>query len=154
VLISNHVLAGANLGLRASSVTGAFAAGLASHVAMDVTPHYLLRRERMASIAVVDGLSGLSIVGAVLAAAPRATRLRVLAGVAGACVLDLDKPGRMLAGRSPFPAVVDRLHARIQTELPQLVGVEVGAAALLTGLLGRSLSTPPTGRGSGRRSPS
>src|SRR5436309_2819960 len=72
VLISNHVLAGANLGLRASSVTGAFAAGLASHVAMDVTPHYLLRRERMASIAVVDGLSGLSIVGAVLAAAPRA----------------------------------------------------------------------------------
>ena len=43
-------------------------------------------------------------------------RPAVAAGIAGACLIDMDKPGRHFVGRSPFPAAVDRFHGRIQNE--------------------------------------
>jgi hypothetical protein len=46
----------------------------------------------------------------------------------GACFPDADKPGRELAGRSPFPAVVDRWHAAIQRESPRRMPQEVVVA--------------------------
>ena len=49
------------------------------------------------------------------------------AGTPGACLIDMDKPGRHFFGRSPFPAAVDRFHDWIQTE--HTVGVLVEAAA-------------------------
>lgn len=55
----------------------------------------------------------------------------------GACLPDLDKPGTKFCGRSPFPAAVDRAHVRMQTEMPHLVDVEVGAAAVLAALVAR-----------------
>ena len=58
------------------------------------------------------------------------------AGIAGACLIDMDKPGRHFLGRSPFPAAVDRFHGRIQNEHPVGVLVEAAtAAALALGLL-------------------
>jgi MYXO-CTERM domain-containing protein len=67
---------------------------------------------------------------ATAAASPR-DRLRVLAGMAGAAFLDLDKPSLVFFGFSPFPAAVDRLHGRVQREAPHRMRQEV-----IVGLLG------------------
>jgi hypothetical protein len=71
----------------------------------------------------------------VAATAPRDTRLAALAGIAGASLMDMDKPGRHFIGRSPFPPAVDRFHRRIQHESPRRHWVEaLGAATLAAGL--------------------
>ena len=40
------------------------------------------------------------------AAVPALARPSVAAGIAGACLIDMDKPGRHFLGRSPFPAAL------------------------------------------------
>ena len=137
MLITNHVLAGALVGHEASGPVAAFGAGVVSHAALDLVPHYLVPAEEVDRVSVLDGLCGLVAVAAVLAAAPRQARLRVAAGVVGACLPDLDKPSKKFFGRSPFPAAVDRAHFRMQTELPHLADVEVSAAAVLAALVAR-----------------
>ena len=137
VLVTNHVLSGALIGLVAPEPVSAFAVGVASHLALDVVPHYGgVPIETVMHVAVTDGLLGLGVMAVATSRAPRGRRLRVLAGMAGAAVLDLDKPSKVFLGFSPYPASVDAFHARIQTResprrMPQevLVGV-VGAAAV------------------------
>lgn len=129
MLITNHVLSGAVVGHLARTPGGALAAGVASHFALDVVPHFGVDDAHLMKVAVPDGLLGLAAIGAVLARTPRHRRLRVAAGIVGACLPDLDKPGRELVGRSPFPAGFDRWHARIQSESPSRFGVEVAGAA-------------------------
>jgi hypothetical protein len=48
--------------------------------------------------------------------------------MAGAALPDLDKPGKVFFGRSPFPRVVDRLHTVIQDEAPHRLKYELAAA--------------------------
>ena len=84
-------------------------------------------------IAVTDGLTGLTAIAVVWSRTPSRHRLRVLAGMAGGSLPDLDKPAQVFFGASPFPRAVDDLHARIQTResaarLPQEVVVALGAA--------------------------
>jgi hypothetical protein len=138
VFITNHALAGAALGLMTRRPAAAFAAGLASHVAMDMVLHWGDERldwDGFVEVARVDGVVGLAVCTGLLAAAPRAARPAVAAGLAGACVLDMDKPGRHFFGRSPFPRIVDRLHARIQWERPTGWMIEAAMAAGLVALL-------------------
>ncbi|HEY6794806.1 MAG TPA: hypothetical protein VI248_08990 [Kineosporiaceae bacterium] len=129
MLLTNHVLAGALVGRLSGRRSTAVVAGVASHAVLDVSPHYRIPEHRFMTFAVCDGLLALAVSGALLARTRRGQRLAVAAAIFGACLPDLDKPGRHLFGRSPFPAGVDRLHARIQTELPHLAGVELAAAA-------------------------
>ena len=133
MFISNHVLAGAAVGRLTRRPTTAFVAGVASHMAMDMVLHWGDERDwdEFVRVARVDGTVGLSLVAAVMAATPRRTRWPVALGIAGACLIDMDKPGLHFFGRSPFPAAVDRLHARIQRQRP--VGALVEAATA-TGL--------------------
>jgi hypothetical protein len=144
VLVTNHVLAGALVGLACPGPVSAFVAGVASHAALDVVPHWGDRPiEDVMPIAVADGLTGLTAIALVWSRTPSAHRWRVLAGMAGASVPDLDKPGRVFLGRSPFPRAVDDLHARIQTResagrMPQEIVVGLGTAAVL-GLVLRRL---------------
>jgi hypothetical protein len=147
MLITNHVLAGAVIGRLAGRRSTAFASGVVSHAVLDVIPHYRVPKQRFLAIAVCDGLLGLAVSGALLARAGRGQRLGVAAGIFGACLPDLDKPGRAFFDRSPFPAPMDRAHARIQTELPNLGSVEVLAAAVLASVAWRLL-------GSGEAAPS
>ena len=63
-------------------------------------------------VAVPDGLVGLAAIMVVARATPPGLRLRVLAGVFGACLPDVHKPAQQFFGRSPFPAWIDRAHAR------------------------------------------
>ena len=131
MLITNHVLAGALVGMVAPGPVSAFVAGIASHVGMDAAPHW--GDDDMSvfyRVAVVDGLVGLATMGWVARRTPPARRATVVAGMLGACFPDSDKPAVLFFGRSPFPAAVDRWHGAIQDEAPHRMPGEVAAAAL------------------------
>jgi hypothetical protein len=137
VFISNHVLAGAAVGRLVRSPGAAFAAGVASHVAMDMVLHWGDERgwDEFVRVARVDGTVGLGLIGALLATTPTASRRPAAFGIAGACLIDMDKPGLHFFGRSPFPAAIDRLHARIQRQRPVGALVEGATAAGLVAAL-------------------
>jgi hypothetical protein len=138
VFITNHALAGAAIGLLARRPVVAFAGGLASHIAMDMVLHWGDERldwDGFVEVAKVDGVVGLAVCAGLLAAAPPRARPAVAAGIAGACVIDMDKPGRHFFGRSPFPRGLDRFHARIQWQRPAGWIIEAGMAAGLVALL-------------------
>lgn len=146
MLITNHVLSGALLGCVTGRPLAAAVAGAASHLALDAVPHFGLPPEQLMRVAVPDGLVGLTVIALLAAAVPADLRPAAAAGVLGACLPDMDKPGRQFFGRSPFPARFDAFHARIQPESPRWFPVEVATAALL--LIGLSRQLLPTRPGS------
>ena len=133
MLLTNHVLSGALIGARARGPGQAFAAGVASHFVLDAIPHWgeWGSKRRFLQVAVTDGLVSLAVAGALVAAAPPARRAAVLAGMAGAALPDLDKPVKLVFGRSPFPAAFDRFHMRIQDEAAHRLHIELLAMAAL-----------------------
>jgi hypothetical protein len=157
VLVTNHVLAGAVIGAVVKRPIPALALGVVSHVAMDSIPHWglahedwgaspaspealdVMRNPRFLRVAYRDGFAGLAAMGAAFGLA-RGRRLPVLAGMVGAALLDLDKPGRYFVGVSPFPEAVDRFHARIQEgrehehKMGQEFAVAAGLAAVVAAL--------------------
>jgi hypothetical protein len=118
VLVTNHVLSGALIGVTVRRPVLAFTLGVASHFALDAVPHWgdWDDYEDFLRVAVPDGLAGLTVMAAVTALAPPERRLAVLAGMAGAAAPDLDKPARLWFGRSPWPPAVNRFHSAIQNE--------------------------------------
>ena len=132
MLLTNHVLSGALIGALARRPASAFAAGVASHFVLDAIPHWgdWGSQRRFMRVAVPDGLVSLAVMGALTAAAPPERRAAVLAGMTGAALPDADKPTTMWFGWSPFPAAVDRFHARIQDESFHRAPVELAAASL------------------------
>jgi hypothetical protein len=132
VLITNHVLSGALIGALSPDTGTAFQRGFVSHFVLDAVPHFGVDEQHLLKIAVPDGLIGLATIAAVARYTPRKRLLPVLAGITGACLPDLDKPGKQFFGRSPFPGWFDWAHAVIQPESPRRFPVEVAAAAALT----------------------
>lgn len=120
MLITNHVLSGAAIGAAVARPAVALPLGVASHFALDATPHWggWLSEQHFLRVAVADGLTGLGVMAAAYAIAPRSRRAAVLAGMVGAALPDLDKPSRIFFGFSPFPERVDAFHGRIQDEAP------------------------------------
>ncbi|HYZ99921.1 MAG TPA: hypothetical protein VE575_14270, partial [Acidimicrobiales bacterium] len=100
MFITNHALAGAAVGALARRPVPAFLVGVASHLAMDMVLHYGddLDWDDVVDLGRVDGTIGLAVTAALAATAPPSVRRAVLAGVAGACVVDMDKPGRHFLG--------------------------------------------------------
>ncbi len=154
MLISTHALAGALLGRALDRPGPALVMGVGSHLLLDRLPHWgqatgwpprEMSRE-MLRIAVVDGLTGLVLIAAVLGTVRPRSRLPVLAGIVGACAPDLDKPGRRYLGRSPWPEPFDRFHALLQVDverpdlLPRDVAVAAAGAVATLGLLARDRS--------------
>ncbi len=129
MLITNHVLSGAVIGATAPDAPTAAAWGFVSHFVLDSVPHFGVDPEHLMRIAVPDGLLGLATIYAIARATPRRHLLPVLAGIFGACLPDIDKPGRQFFGRSPFPPWFDRAHSAIQTEATHRWPVEIAAAA-------------------------
>ena len=125
MFVTNHVLSGVVIGrlLERHPMT-AFVVGVGSHLVLDMVPHWgcdtrspdggqlFLRYARR------DGLLGLVAAASATGAVGRSTRPATLAAVAGAVLLDLDKPFLHFWGRNPFPRRVRRLHARVQRESP------------------------------------
>jgi hypothetical protein len=135
MLVTNHVLSGAAVGAAVGAPVPAFALGIVSHFVVDAVPHWggWDSHRSFMRIAVADGLVGLATIGVVVAATERSRRAAVLAGVVGAALPDLNKPAVVFFGRSPFPARVDRFHARIQDEASgRFASHELTAAAAFT----------------------
>jgi hypothetical protein len=120
MLVTNHVLSGAVIGAATRNPWLAFPLGFASHLALDVAPHWGRWRshEHFMQVAVRDGLAGLAVMGVATAAAGPRQRVAVLAGMVGAALPDLNKPAKVFFGRSPFPKSFDDFHGRIQDEAP------------------------------------
>ena len=144
-MITNHVLAGVVIGRGLSRrPVGAFLAGLVSHVAMDACPHWGSDKtpegyEQFIKVARCDGCAGLAAMALAAGLAPGSARRSVLAGMAGAAVLDADKPMEYFFGVNPFPAWIQNFHESIQNEskgrLPLEVLVAGGLAVLALGTL-------------------
>jgi len=131
MLVTNHVLSGAVIGATTRRIVPAFLLGVASHFVLDAVPHWAPETLTLVQVGVPDGLTGLAVMGAMTAIAPRGRRAAVLAGMAGAALPDLDKPSKVFFGRSPFPRAVDRLHGAIQDEAPHRFKYELAAAVVL-----------------------
>jgi hypothetical protein len=144
MLVTNHVLSGAVIGAATRRIVPAFLLGVASHFALDATPHWKSRNLTLIQVGVPDGLAGLAVMGVMTAVAPRGRRAAVLAGMAGAALPDLDKPSRVFFGRSPFPRAVDRLHRVIQDEAPHRFKYELAAAAAFCAAAVGLLRVPAT----------
>jgi len=142
MFITNHVLAGtvAGTALRRRPVL-AFAVGFATHVAMDMTPHWgnpTLDRDGFYAVAKRDGILGLAAI-ALVTAAGVPPRTALLAGIAGAAILDADKPAEFFFGFNPFPRALDQFHKRIQRESPEGMRTEVAFGAGLAVLCAAAL---------------
>lgn len=132
MFVTTHVLAGTALGLVTRHPLLGLAAGAASHLALDSVPHWGgVARPTFLAVAVVDGLLGVAVLAAAVRTTPRALRLRVVAGITGAVVPDLDKPAVLFLGVNPFPAAFERLHGAVQREAAGWWWVEVLTGALL-----------------------
>jgi hypothetical protein len=139
VFVTNHALAGAAIGALVRRPVPAFVVGVASHVLMDMAPHFgepEMDDAEFLRLARIDGAVGLGVTAAVVAAAPPAVRRSALAGLAGACLIDLDKPGRHFFGRSPFPAAIDRFHGHIQNQVPNGRWIEAAVTGALVAAVG------------------
>jgi hypothetical protein len=147
MLVTNHVLSGAVIGAAVRNPWLAFPLGFASHLALDAAPHWGKFRDfdYFLRVAKADGLTGLAVMGLATAAAGPGQRGAVLAGMTGAALPDLNKPGKIYLGHSPFPKRFDDFHGRIQDESPdrfrshELVGGAAFAATFAALVLGSRL---------------
>ena len=150
MLVTNHVLSGALVGYAVPGPAAGFAAGVLSHVVLDVVPHWGVPRpiHEMMHVAVPDGLIGAGAMAVIALTTPAPRRVRVVAAMAGAVLPDLDKPSTVFFGGSPFPRALDDLHRAIQHEsprrMPQEVVVALLGAAAVTWLRRRTLAMAAT----------
>jgi hypothetical protein len=112
---------------------------------MDACPHWAPRpgpasEEEFLRIARVDGVIGLAAVAVSVASAPAGARWAVVGGVAGAALLDIDKPCVHFFGFNPFPGWCRSLHVRVQREAPHRLPHEVIAALVLAATIPPALA--------------
>jgi len=133
MFVTNHVLSGVLIGrtLRRRPVA-AFIVGVGSHLLLDSLPHWgcdVSTREgssQFLSAAKRDGVLGLATMALAGVAVDAEVRVSSVAAMAGAVLLDLDKPCIHFFGVNPFPRRVTALHGRVQNESPEGMRNEVG----------------------------
>jgi hypothetical protein len=131
MLITVHVLAGAVIAEKTKTPVGAFAAGVLSHFVLDSIPHVGNISDRTYTrLAVADGLVGLATMITLIAREPVETRKKKTAGMLGACLPDIDKPGEMFVGSTLTPKPVRWVHGHVQTERKWLLVSDVVTATL------------------------
>jgi hypothetical protein len=135
MFVTNHVLAGAIAGSAfRDRPVAAFCTGVATHVLMDLTPHWgdaSLDKDGFFEIAKRDGVLGLAAL-TLIAAAGIPPRRALVAGMLGAALLDADKPCEFLLGFNPWPRWLRRFHTWIQNESPDRMPAEFAAGVGLT----------------------
>ena len=115
MFFTTHVASGAVLARLLRRPVLVAPVALASHLALDLVPHWgTSDEEAFLRVARVDGLAALALGAGLLLRAPGAQRLPLALGMAGAGLIDLDKPCRHFFGASPFPGRLDDFHAGIQ----------------------------------------
>ena len=104
---------------------------------MDMIPHWGnpdMGRDGFYAVAKRDGLLGLAAV-ALVTVTGVPPRRALLAGMAGAAILDSDKPGEFFFGINPLPKWIDRIHRQIQRESPEGLRTELAAGAALASVV-------------------
>jgi hypothetical protein len=126
VFVTNHVLSGVIIGRTLERrPVAAFLVGVGSHLVLDSVPHWSCDKtladapERFLEAAKKDGVLGLATMATITMVVDRRSRMATVAAMAGAVLLDLDKPFVHFAGINPFPKTVQRLHSWVQNESPQ-----------------------------------
>lgn len=137
MLVTTHVLAGAAVGALVRRPVAAFGLGVMSHFVMDAVPHWGSGDDHdyFMTVAVRDGLAGLTALAGSTALSPRDRRWAVLAGAIGAATPDLDKPFTELTGRPLWPGPVNAFHAAIQRESPHRMRRELGLLAVTAAIM-------------------
>lgn len=141
MFVTNHVLSGIVIGrVLQRRPVAAFVVGIGSHLVLDMVPHWGCDtrstdgRQLFLRYAKRDGLLGLVAAAAATGGVSRSTRPATLAAIAGAVLLDMDKPLLHFWGRNPFPGWVRRIHAGAQCEspggLPNEIAFGLSCAAL------------------------
>lgn len=137
MFVTNHVLSGVLIGrVLEDHPVAAFVAGVGSHLVVDMIPHWGCDfsaeggPERFYAVAQRDGLLGLATMGAGALAVDRRARPAVVAAMAGAALLDLDKPILHFFGVYPFPDLVRRIHLWCQNESTDGMPREVAFGAV------------------------
>jgi hypothetical protein len=145
MFVTNHVLSGALLGrvLRGKPFR-AFAAGIASHLLIDAIPHWgCLPRgvsyddqpsetyDRFFKVAKRDGVLGATLMASLALSADRKSRSSTVAAMAGAVLLDMDKPLFHYFQWNPFPMFVQHIHGWVQNESDQGMPNEVFFGGLM-----------------------
>jgi hypothetical protein len=123
MFVTNHVLSGAVVGqlLKRKPFT-AFVVGVGSHLLLDSIPHWGCDwdepggMDRFFRAAVWDGLLGATVMMIATVSVDRMSRRSTVAAMAGAVLLDLDKPISFATGWNPFPGIVQQIHSGIQNE--------------------------------------
>ena len=137
MLVTNHVLAGALIGrVMSRHPVGAFVVGMASHFAMDCCPHFgdeswTRDSPEFLRLAYCDGCCGLAAMAIAAGLSPGRSRKTVIAAMAGAAVVDSDKPLEHFFDWNPWPEKWNQFHKRIQNEEPNRLPIEVGTALVL-----------------------
>ncbi len=138
VFVTSHVLSGVLIGRAARGRPAtAFLAGIGSHLVLDSMPHWGCAladeesRQEFLSIAKRDGVLGLATIIAAVSAVERQDRAATITAIAGAVLLDLDKPCKYFFGTNPFPGLIIRLHSRVQNESPNGMTKEFAYGSLL-----------------------
>ena len=126
MFVTNHVLSGVVVGrLFERHPVAAFVVGVGSHLALDMVPHWGCGADRglddelFLRYAKRDGLLGLATAACAVGAMHRRSRPAIVAAIAGAVLLDMDKPVLHFWGRVPFPSWVQRIHGAVQNESAQ-----------------------------------
>jgi hypothetical protein len=139
VFVTNHVVSGVLIGRALeSSPAAAFVVGIGSHLAVDLIPHWGCEKlpdgytDRFLRAARRDGLLGLAAMAACAAAVDPKARPAVIAAMAGAVLLDLDKPCKHFFGFNPFPRPVRRVHTWVQRESASGMRNEVAFGAVFS----------------------
>jgi hypothetical protein len=157
MFVTNHVLSGVVIGRAFERrPLAAFLAGVGSHLVLDAMPHWGCDfaveggEERFFQAARRDGLLGLAAMATVALSVDRKARLSTVAAMAGAVLLDLDKPIEHFLGISAFPEVVSRIHRGLQNESPKGMPNEVAYGIVFaladTMIIARSRRDDPQGQ--------
>lgn len=132
MFVTNHVLSGVIIGRAFERrPVAAFLVGVGSHLMLDAVPHWSCDKslddapERFLQAAKRDGVLGLATIAAVTLTVDRRARWSTVAAMAGAALLDIDKPLLHFIGINPFPRPVRRLHSWVQRESPQGMRTEL-----------------------------
>ncbi len=144
MFVTNHALSGVVIGrIFERRPVVAFLVGVGSHLVLDSIPHWSCDKTgedpagQFLRAAKRDGVLGLATMGVATMAVDRRARAATVAAMAGAVLLDLDKPLDHFFGIIPFPEPVQRLHGWVQNESPRGMRNEVvfGAACALADAL-------------------
>ena len=103
---------------------------------------------RFIGAARVDGILGLGVVGLATAVVGRRSRTATVAAMAGAALLDMDKPAMYFFRVDLLPEIVDRVHRRFQNESEDDLAREFAYGALFAGVDAAAVALRRGGRSS------